>query len=152
MHTYPLFKWDPSSDWVNIEWKVRSNSYKTMFKGKKNTSIRLKLQRMRKKSVRKKIQNGGSSSISTSDQQQPANKSHHISYLSTDEIRNLQVNFYILYTPGWHQYNLKQLSHHEGHIFEAKLFLYALSKNFIQNFVCLWTYSPKCKLISWKKI
>ena len=69
-------------------------------KGKKNTSIRLKLQRMRKKSVTKKIQNGGSSSISTSDQQQPANKSHHISYLSTDEIRNLQVNFYILYTPG----------------------------------------------------
>ena len=66
-----------------------------MFKGKKNTSIRLKLQRMRKKSVRKKIQNGGSSSISTSDQQQP-DKSHHISYLSTDEIRNLQVNFYIL--------------------------------------------------------
>ena len=53
-----------------------------MFKGKKNTSIRLKLQRMRKKSVRKKIQNGGSPTISTSDQQQPA-KSHHISYLST---------------------------------------------------------------------
>ena len=69
-------------------------------KGKKNTSIRLKLQRMRKKSVTKKIQTGGSSSISTSDQQQPANKSHHISYLSTDEIRNLQVDFYILYTPG----------------------------------------------------
>ena len=66
-----------------------------MFKGKKNSSIRLKLKRMRKKSVTKKIQNGGSSSISTSDQQQPA-KSHHISYLSTDEIRNLQVNFYIL--------------------------------------------------------
>ena len=80
------------------EEKEDGGAFQIQGKGKKNTSIRFKLQRMRKKSVTKKIQNGGSSSISTSDQQQP--KSHHISYLSTDEIRNLQVNFYILYTPG----------------------------------------------------
>ena len=59
------------------------------FKGKKNTSIRLKIQRMRKKKCDKK-----NSTISTSDQQQPAtNNGHHISYLTTDEIRNLQVSF-----------------------------------------------------------
>ena len=65
------------------------------FKGK-NNSIRLKLQRMRKKSLTKK-NHRGSSSISTSDQQlKPASNGHHISYLTSDEIRNLQVSYFFL--------------------------------------------------------
>ena len=66
------------------------------FKGK-NNSIRLKLQRMRKKSLTKK-NHRGSSSISTSDQQlKPASNGHHISYLTSDEIRNLQVSYFFFF-------------------------------------------------------